>query len=836
MNLDDNLIINRITRINNLLKRIRSNNTGTNTGDQDLSALVPNKSMAELQAFAGIVIHNVFVYDPLKFGFFKFDPDDSTSADDGVLIVVTADGKRYKRVCENILPRFFGAHGDGVNDDTTAINEFLTYKERGELCFESKKYLVNGTLLIEDKNVASGNPDYDSPNVSSLVIDGNGARLFTNTGSPPASMMDINRCKRIIINDLQIDGNVSVVGLTESNFSNCFIKILSFGLTNPTFENDGYFDAHYNNTFNTCTIGVVRLYLGFWHSYAEFRRLCEFNQNLFSNCKLAYGMGDDIEIPIQIFGSGNAQSVTFHSCDIYAPVNDCILSVEQNVNDVTLIFTGGTYLDSGIGLPSDLKNVQVFNNGLFTNPSGGAFDYKSLKNASRIPMNLTSHPQHGSNIISNPMNLIINGNIQEDINPAYNFGFTPSYPSGGIHGRYLKLTSASGLKYLDFPAIQIPFTGHHSLSLIGKVNSGNIGTLWSFNRGMAYIFTVTGLTIPPMPGDIYTNNGKIFTVAALSLTKPGTTYQGTIHCVATGTPSASGTLTRSAGTNDATITFSAATRNDWIDVQYGIIRLSSSEISWDACTIYLEAGDLVKLMIFTSSSSFDADIYDVSLSLGAQSQLFAAIMHKSAANILKIGTIEASDDPWSQSHPDGATFVNGELKLFPANYDAGEEQFNRGLIDTGYQEIKGRKPFYDGLLALRRAIYNTSVDIGIEIGLLDGAAVDNAKPFKYRWYVSGNANPGNSIRLQKMKCVYVWDVEQQMDVHDPDSEIWEDTGIEVDTAGNFMIPNAVLPATSFTYYGSPSTDGSWRQGRDGNNFISQRRESGIWVTKQIISA
>ena len=41
----------------------------------------------------------------------------------------------------------------------------------------------------------------------------------------------------------------------------------------------------------------------------------------------------------------------------------------------------------------------------------------------------------------------------------------------------------------------------------------------------------------------------------------------------------------------------------------------------------------------------------------------------------------------------------------------------------------------------------------------------------------------------------------------------------------------------WVYYGDPSTDGSWRSGANGAaDFLHQRREVGVWVTKQTISA
>jgi hypothetical protein len=41
----------------------------------------------------------------------------------------------------------------------------------------------------------------------------------------------------------------------------------------------------------------------------------------------------------------------------------------------------------------------------------------------------------------------------------------------------------------------------------------------------------------------------------------------------------------------------------------------------------------------------------------------------------------------------------------------------------------------------------------------------------------------------------------------------------------------VMPAADWVYFGPVATDGSWRMGRSGNDFVHQRRESAAWVTK-----
>ena len=48
--------------------------------------------------------------------------------------------------------------------------------------------------------------------------------------------------------------------------------------------------------------------------------------------------------------------------------------------------------------------------------------------------------------------------------------------------------------------------------------------------------------------------------------------------------------------------------------------------------------------------------------------------------------------------------------------------------------------------------------------------------------------------------------------------------------------DVVLSSDKKIYLGATGTDGSWRMGRNSNNLIFERRESGSWVTKSIIYA
>lgn len=81
-------------------------------------------------------------------------------------------------------------------------------------------------------------------------------------------------------------------------------------------------------------------------------------------------------------------------------------------------------------------------------------------------------------------------------------------------------------------------------------------TGWTAGSGWkagSFMFGVSGITTVPGLGATYTNNGNIYTVIYYNLN--GSPKSGTIYTSGTSTPAVSGTLTRTSGTGDATITF-----------------------------------------------------------------------------------------------------------------------------------------------------------------------------------------------------------------------------------------------------------------------------------------
>ena len=127
-----------------------------------------------------------------------------------------------------------------------------------------------------------------------------------------------------------------------------------------------------------------------------------------------------------------------------------------------------------------------------------------------------------------------------------------------------------------------------------------------------------------------------------------------------------------------------------------------------------------------------------------------------------------------------------------------------GLIDPPYSadspilSIKGRfdDGFFDG---------TPGVEIGVELPTGDS---------QFSLVVRNAEDADDIILIEYQSGAYTTALAGDLRVG---------TNIEINQAG-------------WAYYGSPSANGSWRFGRDGDNTVFQRRESDTWVTKMTVEA
>lgn len=112
-------------------------------------------------------------------GWFEYDPTDSTTADDGIMTIVTSNNKRLKRVLnERISVKIFGAKGDGLNDDTQAIKNAVAYINK--LTAKPSLYMPTGNYKISSEiSLPWGiNITGDYPTISVTHTTGSALRLL----------------------------------------------------------------------------------------------------------------------------------------------------------------------------------------------------------------------------------------------------------------------------------------------------------------------------------------------------------------------------------------------------------------------------------------------------------------------------------------------------------------------------------------------------------------------------------------------------------------------------------------------------------------------------------
>lgn len=88
-------------------------------------------------------------YKPIT-GYFEYDQTDSTTADDGGICIVTAGGKRWKRIFDGAVNvAWFGIPSDG--DITSAVNKAIAYSKpkRLGLVISAGQYKYTGSTMLE---------------------------------------------------------------------------------------------------------------------------------------------------------------------------------------------------------------------------------------------------------------------------------------------------------------------------------------------------------------------------------------------------------------------------------------------------------------------------------------------------------------------------------------------------------------------------------------------------------------------------------------------------------------------------------------------------------------
>lgn len=186
-----------------------------------------------------------YVTNEMQEGFFRYDPNDTTSVDNTGTVLVSTNGKRFKRVYEDMLiASWFGTKGDGVTNDTLALQTALNTASGHKLFIPKQRagFYLTGQLLIPSQiaiefepgtiiqavdTLSKVGPVYERliriKTVKDVYINGNGSTLRMNkaayTTGEQAHIFDISGSENVVIENINANdsgGDGFYIGYFES--------------------------------------------------------------------------------------------------------------------------------------------------------------------------------------------------------------------------------------------------------------------------------------------------------------------------------------------------------------------------------------------------------------------------------------------------------------------------------------------------------------------------------------------------------------------------------------------------------------------------------------------
>ncbi len=131
--------------------------------------LIPSGNFSNVNALRsssgsnGPIVATTGYYTPGDGGgaFYAFVPTDTTSADNGGSIIVNASGSRYYlQYNQPLTPLQFGAHGDGVTDDSSFLTNMFTYINDLSYVVNDISFPVNGAGRVYATSLPLNVPKY----------------------------------------------------------------------------------------------------------------------------------------------------------------------------------------------------------------------------------------------------------------------------------------------------------------------------------------------------------------------------------------------------------------------------------------------------------------------------------------------------------------------------------------------------------------------------------------------------------------------------------------------------------------------------------------------------
>ena len=205
------------------------------------------------QTSAGTGIKSFNITDAGRQGIFQVDINDGTTADDGAVTIISADGKRFKRVFspESVSPSWWGADIGGNVDGTTALQTAINYASARGFAVRFGGNIRITTLTLPDNAVLIGS---NNATITQVRSTSTAARAITlgNNNKLSGFTLVCDPHSTGVLND---NGGVFASGKRNITVSNMYVK------------NHALFGVYITNC-RQVTIENSRFWTNFAHSSA----------------------------------------------------------------------------------------------------------------------------------------------------------------------------------------------------------------------------------------------------------------------------------------------------------------------------------------------------------------------------------------------------------------------------------------------------------------------------------------------------------------------------------------------------------------------------------------
>ncbi|WP_309119258.1 glycosyl hydrolase family 28-related protein [Paenibacillus sp.] len=276
--------------------------------------LLPQTTIAGLRALNTTPSPNTVYYitDKGQEGVFAYDETDVTSLDNTGTILVTASGARFMRVYEGGLNiKWFGAKGDGVTDDTAAIQQCVNAARTGTVYIPAGVFRVTSTVIIPELTSIQGTGYASqllgsacdcltftvSNGLSPVVVE-----KFAIFGSEAANYTAIN-----------VPGTAQLQRTTGITFSNIYIAYYGTGMSLRGVWHSRVYGCYMNDVWNGIKV------------------IGQSVKNVIDSCQIIRGGGT-------ITGSGDSMAIYVDATFDYEPGGNTEHRPEDLVITKTLTF------------------------------------------------------------------------------------------------------------------------------------------------------------------------------------------------------------------------------------------------------------------------------------------------------------------------------------------------------------------------------------------------------------------------------------------------------------------------------------------------------------------